>query len=79
MRIFITQVNQDPTPFGDQTPDTSAFPTPEQILLEQSVELSWNLDDLPGDVFNRTKDKVAITPLLHDLLPQVKLDTPIRP
>lgn len=65
------KVNHDPRPFADDTPETVGDLTAEQVLLERSSELSWNVDGLSADVFNDTKGPVPITPFVHDVLPQV--------
>lgn len=65
------QVNQDPKPFGDKTPDCSQDPTAVQILLERSGDLSWNVDGLPDDCLDPTEDEIPITRFVHELLPQV--------
>lgn len=71
------QINQDPRPFGDQTPDCSGDPTAVQTLLERSGELSWNVDALPEDLLNQRTGRIPITPFLRNLLPQVKVEMPM--
>lgn len=66
------QINQDPKPFGDKTPDCSEDPTAVQTLLERSVDLSWNVDGLPDDLLDPPESQIPITPFVHDLLPQVR-------
>ncbi|CAM9379829.1 unnamed protein product [Pylaiella littoralis] len=68
----LAEVNQDPEPFGDKTPDCSQDPTAVQTLLERSGDLSWNVDGLSDDCLDPTEDKVPITRFVHELLPQVE-------
>lgn len=65
------QINQDPKPFGDRTPDCSEDPTAVQTLLERSGDLSWNIDGLPDDCLDPTESQIPITRFVHELLPQV--------
>lgn len=76
MHVFLMfcQINQDPKPFGEHTPDCSGDPTAVQTLLERSGELSWNVDGLPEDLLNQKTGRVPITPFLRDLLPQVRVE-----
>ncbi|CAM9413517.1 unnamed protein product [Laminaria digitata] len=68
----LAEINQDPRPFGDQTPDCSGDPTAVQTLLERSGELSWNVDALPEDLLNQRTGRIPVTPFVRDLLPQVE-------
>ncbi|CAM9120662.1 unnamed protein product [Ectocarpus sp. 8 AP-2014] len=68
----LAEINQDPKPFGDKTPDCSEDPTAVQTLLERSVDLSWNVDGLPDDLLDPPESQIPITPFVHDLLPQVE-------
>lgn len=65
------QVNQDPKPFGDKTPDCSEDPTAVQTLLERFSDLSWNIDGLPDDCLDPKDSQVPITSFVHEVLPQV--------
>lgn len=69
---FCEQINQDPKPFGDKTPDCSEDPTAVQTLLERSGDLSWNIDGLPDDCLDPTDTQVPITSFVQEVLPQVR-------
>lgn len=66
------QINQDPKPFGDRTPDCSEDPTAVQTLVERSGDLSWNVDGLPSDCLDPTEGRIPVTSFVHEVLPQVK-------
>eukprot|EP00903_Cladosiphon_okamuranus_P011838 g11123.t1 len=68
----LAEINQDPKPFGNKTPDCSEDPTAVQTLLERSGELSWNIDGLPDDCLDPTDSQVPITSFVHEVLPQVE-------
>eukprot|EP00752_Nemacystus_decipiens_P008004 g7151.t1 len=68
----LAEINQDPKPFGDKTPECSEDPTAVQTLLERSGDLSWNIDGLPDDCLDPTDTKVPITSFVREVLPQVE-------
>lgn len=71
------QINQDPKPFGDRTPDCSEDPTAVQTLVERSGDLSWNIDGLPSDCLDPTEGRIPVTSFVHEVLPQVKYRDPV--
>ncbi|CAM9672918.1 unnamed protein product [Scytosiphon promiscuus] len=68
----LAEINQDPKPFGDKTPDCSEDPTAVQTVLERSVDLSWNVDGLPDDCLDPPESQIPITAFVHEILPQVE-------
>ncbi|CAM9705894.1 unnamed protein product [Hapterophycus canaliculatus] len=68
----LAEINQDPKPFGDETPPCMGDPTAVQTVLERSVDLSWNVDGLPADCLDPPHSQIPITSFVHEILPKVE-------